>query len=487
MGGEFQLPEPIIQHIQSFLNGKEAARTTLLSSSWRKAWLTRPDIDFSDYDDTGPFEELATKTIQRYEKSNLKIQSLRLFIGQSWCYEITLYNELISKALKLGATHLSLELGRKFVVPREVFGSENLVGLSVIGCEIDIGSDRKAIRCSRLESLCLQSTEISLDTLSHIIPSCPSIQKLSLSNIVSFEEQGVTNSVGDGLINLHCLTCLELVYVKFDTLFLGDVSSRFPSLKDLTLHMYSTSFAGEEEIRISSSSLERLNFAQTKCSRRHRFGDAQKRRLRVKFDVPSIRRFTYDGRVIPLLSFKSTSREWESRVSIVRYNDLGSLWFRRLSKFLTKLRRSKIHLSLNVSVWRSFDYEAGEVQGLRRPRVENLTIDLADLPYLNCYALFDGLFQMCRPKFITQYLHHKSRVDGKEKREYFLCKAFLGRGGNESHFMYYGLEDLEEVNVEIWDEVVAVWRHVPLEYLLDASTNATTDKRKIRFQLKWRR
>ncbi|XP_051127994.1 putative F-box/LRR-repeat protein At4g13960 [Andrographis paniculata] len=45
---ELQLPESLIQRIQSFLTGKKAASTIVLSKSWYNAWLTRPNLDFDD-------------------------------------------------------------------------------------------------------------------------------------------------------------------------------------------------------------------------------------------------------------------------------------------------------------------------------------------------------------------------------------------------------------------------------------------------------
>ncbi|KAL8481696.1 hypothetical protein ACS0TY_028004 [Phlomoides rotata] len=68
-----EIPEVIIQHIQSFLNGNDAARTSTLSKAWYAAWLTRPDLDFPDLD-------IAKKTLLRYEESNRKLHSFRLSI-----------------------------------------------------------------------------------------------------------------------------------------------------------------------------------------------------------------------------------------------------------------------------------------------------------------------------------------------------------------------------------------------------------------------
>ncbi|GFQ03637.1 F-box protein at3g03040 [Phtheirospermum japonicum] len=111
---EFELPEHIIQLILSFLTGIEAAQTAVVSKSWRKAWLTRPNIDFDNTDSPYNDEEVLElakkkKTIQRYEESNMKIESLRLSLRSLRYADFDLANILIVKALKL-CSHLMIRL-----------------------------------------------------------------------------------------------------------------------------------------------------------------------------------------------------------------------------------------------------------------------------------------------------------------------------------------------------------------------------------------
>ncbi|GFP98396.1 F-box/LRR-repeat protein at3g59200 [Phtheirospermum japonicum] len=481
---EFELPEPIIHRVKSFLTGKEAAQTTILSKSWRSAWLTRPNLDF-DYNGTGGVDEelleFAKKTIKRYEESELSIESFRLCMGSGW-YKFYHGNELIAKALRMGVTHLTLQLesyNLDIVLPPEVLAAQNLVGLSVEGCKIDLGMDQK-VRCSRLESLSLNKVLMQQrDMIFNVTSSCPLIQKLTLSYIYIFDSKTQSwrlSSYSSDPVNLpmlHKLRCLELCNVKFDTSFFSDLSSNFPFLEELTLKHCCT------VQEVCSRSLKHLNFAQDDRS--------SDDRTSVKFDVPSMRTFTFEGEVIPLVSFKSTSSEWESHVSINYKDPLSTKWFLELNELLAKLRGSKTSLSLQVDCRESFDYEVEEIQGLPKHEVEILTMDIECLPSLNCYALFDGLFRFCRPKFITQYLFPKSYFRW-ETNNYFLCDTFLVQEMDEKcwmskHFMY-GLHDLKEVNVQLFDEDVAVWRDLPLKSFLDASKSPKY-KRKIRFKLEW--
>ncbi|CAA0822014.1 Unknown protein [Striga hermonthica] len=125
--GEFFLSEPIIHRIQSFLNGREAAQTTVLSKSWRQAWLTRPNLDFdtSHFSTLVEFPEFMDKTIR-----SLEIRESR----QPCC----------------------------FVVPAEVFGCRDLVELSLNGGKIGFAPEHQ-VQFPRLKALSLSDVGLESD------------------------------------------------------------------------------------------------------------------------------------------------------------------------------------------------------------------------------------------------------------------------------------------------------------------------------------
>ncbi|KAL3645006.1 hypothetical protein CASFOL_010186 [Castilleja foliolosa] len=189
--GEIQFAEPIIHRLQSFLTGKEAAQTTIVSKSWHSAWLTRPNLDFDDtnydYDFSAvdDFKKYAKKTIKRYEESNLKIESFKLCMDFNCYGRAELAYKLIVKALRMGATRLCLRLSdnSSFVLPNEVFGADNLVELSLSKCRIKL-DDGVVIKCRRLESLSLDDVyDLTMDVVSNIVSSCPCIEKFSLLSV----------------------------------------------------------------------------------------------------------------------------------------------------------------------------------------------------------------------------------------------------------------------------------------------------------------
>ncbi|CAA0821996.1 Unknown protein [Striga hermonthica] len=411
---EFELPEYIIPRIQSFLTGKEATRTSILSNAWHHATITRPNLDFdvhdfrSDREDEPnsssyhKFSKFVKKTISRYEQLKLKIETLRFREYTKWgdtdddvC---VVYKELIPKALSMGAT--LLDIGGDFLLPNEVFEAENLVRLSVEKCRINLDWDRP-VRCPRLKSLCLSDVYIvEPNQICRIISGCPSIKKLSFTDAF-----GYNRSVRDGrLTNSHMqLTCLvcDVPFSNFVTA--GDLSSKFPFLKDLTLH--DICFFPRKEIVISSRSLERLNFI---CPERH-YSDEKK----IRFDVPSLRKFTYEGSLVHHISFAPTSKFWVvSRLAIMENRGLSTAWFGKLENLVKELGRSEIHICLRLGTKTIFDYEADEFQGVTKlVEVDNFTVDLDGLSSLTCCVLFDGLFDVPSLRKFTyegSLVHHIS-------------------------------------------------------------------------------
>ncbi|KAL3520804.1 hypothetical protein ACH5RR_018953 [Cinchona calisaya] len=96
---EWLFPQPIIQHILSYLSTNDAARMSLLSKTWCIAWSTHPILNL-DLDDEafskvrGPrknpedtivvdhvraeFMNYLNKSLQRYHNQNVCIEQLNL-------------------------------------------------------------------------------------------------------------------------------------------------------------------------------------------------------------------------------------------------------------------------------------------------------------------------------------------------------------------------------------------------------------------------
>ncbi|CAA0821997.1 Unknown protein [Striga hermonthica] len=477
MVGAFELPEQTIHHIQSFLTGKEAVRSSVLSKSWHRAWTTRPNLDFDEDDfrhednysnpiNFDEFLKFVNKTIKRYEEMKLKIDGLRLRVNSS----SVLPKKLIPQALRMGATRL--DIGGGFVVPNVVFKAENLVRLSVDDCKIKRHRVR-VVKYPRLESLSLTNVEISSSVICRIISGCPSIKTLSLTNLLSSSGRLYCHGLAvEGRICCHALTTLVLCNVFFCG---DDLFSEFPSLKDLTLHDLMTDL---KEIRVSSRSLECLKLVSFPgSSLYHTF----------KLDVPSLRRFTFDGYLSQRMTFASASRNLVSCLTLIEEGHLSTTLFKKLGNFLTELGQSEVHLCLHLYLRTILNYVPGDFEGLPKHEVANFTIDVYDMSFINCYILFDGLFRIIRPKFVKHYLHPTSTSENTNND--FLGKRLLdGVNGSicsiESHFMR-SVHDLKEVNVQLFDEDASEWTTISWDSFFDASTS-TNRKQQVRFQLEWK-
>ncbi|KAK4425778.1 putative F-box/LRR-repeat protein [Sesamum alatum] len=507
INGEIPLPEAIIQHIQSFLDGKQAAKTSVLSKSWYNAWLTRPNVDLDerhfpiiDSKSLIPDEFLifAKKTMERYRNFNLKIESFRLWLRSTRPGPIALAYELILGALKMDVSCIDLEFdppNMNFVLPDQVLEFQNLIRLSVSGCKIDPPVGGK-VNCLRLKSLTLSTVRIGDDLVWDIISSCPLIENLVLSICesvvevtklisarrvtkmltlktpsIEFDKRNV-GSVVDAPIKVsefYKLKRLLLERVTIDNFFFRDFSHKFPCLEDLSIQ-YCYGYKG---IQISSRSIKCISMGQT-------------RMLRGKFDVPNIRKFSFSGSTIPSLSFTTASSDWESDISIScsRYH-LGVPWFLELKKFLTKLSQSKISLNLWFLLEKRIDC-MGDNQGLHMPTVENLILSMNSLSAV-CSALLDGLFWSFRPKVVTLSWFPRSLNEPNNNLIELLCKKLIQQESGSScsqNLSVLDLRGLEEVNVEIREDSRSEWRPLPWKALLDASTSPEK-KKKVRFLLKW--
>ncbi|KAL3629456.1 hypothetical protein CASFOL_026678 [Castilleja foliolosa] len=489
--GEILLPEAIIHHIQSFMTGKEAAQTSVLSKHWYSAWSTRPNLVFDhshfpnleSWKCDDRFKDFAKKTIQRYEELNLTIESIDLRVKWSVTECLSLSNKLIMKAMQMGATDLKLQLINPtplFILSKKLLGSKNLVRLSASGCTIDLGVNGK-VSWSRLKSLSLHRVYVEGDVICDIILSCPLIEELLLSECTCFVNVPVYNyfsrrsrmlALSTNLFELRKLKCLSLKKVKIETSFFCNFSFKFPCLKDLTVD---DCFFGYQAIQISSPSLERISFA------------VKKRMLRANFEVPCIRKFTFSGSGLASLSFGTSSSlmwKWESDISVKcsrnRNGRVTPSWFLKLKKFLVDLSPSRISLTL-ISNIICEDSSGYIIQGLTKPPlVDNLRV-LMGVPSLVCSALLNGLFSSCRPKLIS-FTGRKADTAFLE----LLCGRLLvtenGRIPNHCT-MFSRLCDLKEVIVEFYDENLSEW-HLPLssKTLLD---DYPENKQNIRLKLIW--
>ncbi|XP_057795466.1 F-box/LRR-repeat protein At3g59200-like [Salvia miltiorrhiza] len=322
-GESDKLPQEIIQHIQSLLLEKEAARTSLLSKSWHGAWTTRPNLSFDQSKFRNCVDEFpifTKKTMQRCQDLNLNIKSFKLTISskkktmqsskpriEKGNDDSELARELILRAIKLGATDLTIELPfsearRFFVLPDEVLESKTLVRLSVSGLLIDLERRNKAVACPNLKHLWLSHSSVKGDLVRDLISRCPGIEVLTLTHTRLFGEER-RRRWSPSHDQFRNLKRLRLIGLGVELHHCDELWNKSPSLKVLVIWDYSS-----DHVRICSPSLERITL-RLFCSRRIWDGI-----WNGEFDVPNIQNFKITAGCdffAPLLKIKSCGMEWE--------------------------------------------------------------------------------------------------------------------------------------------------------------------------------
>ncbi|XP_057773744.1 uncharacterized protein LOC130993040 [Salvia miltiorrhiza] len=471
-----RLPEAIIHLIQSFLSEEEVARTTLISKSWYKAWLTRPVLVLRS--SAAEFSKLAVKTMRRYQDSNLKIEGLSLKIEGATSSVEPVARRLIVDAMKMGATDLNIEfilpksVPTTFVLPAEVLGSETLLRLSVIGCVID----GNVVNCSMLKSLSLDNVVLKRADMLRIMTSyCNSIEELSLSNTHLISNYKLILSGWD----MHWLRKLKRLYLEMVTvgsLFFDNLESRFPCLEDMSLVRCCC-----HPRLVKSSSLKRISIVQ--CPE-----------LRIMFEVPNLAVFSYSGEHVPWSISIKARDGWESHISMEVhhfqtsswYRDLHKLmtssWYRELHMLLTQLSSSRINLSININIGSRSGYVSDIsmsdiLRVVAKPvAVENLRVEAEN----DVGRIMRCLFRICRPKLVTLcWLDSEVWISDDEHSLKNLCEKLMPSKKRRRNM--FKVFDLKEGKVEVYEEDVAEWRPLLLQ---DALTTPPTG-RKVRFHLKW--
>ncbi|KAL1552716.1 hypothetical protein AAHA92_13482 [Salvia divinorum] len=402
------IPEEMIHRIQSFMDARLAARSTVLSKSWHRAWFTRPDLDFRDQDFRSrliEFPAFAINTLQRYEVLELRIYTFRLDMVSIGDHRLA--KELIIKAIKLGATNLTLRIRRDcrhtlFSLPNEVLYSETLAGLSTCECAINLQFGKNEVSWSNLKTLTLSHGVTHGDLFLDLIWKCPSLENITLYKTVSFptlsNEQRRLSLSCENIIKLHKLKSLQLIGLdNRDYIFRHDLWPKFPWLKELVIEDADSSYDWRG-LRICSPSLELITLYMY-CNKI----------TNGVFDVPNIRKFRVVGvHLLELDEFKTSSnREWESDIHVDCY-PFNASWFYSLSKLLRMLSSSRISLSVYMTYPHDVQHFLYTGDGLPIPVVEKLMISSYPPVF---FAFLRAMFFSCRPNLIFVDVRFMREVD----------------------------------------------------------------------------
>ncbi|XP_060210474.1 F-box/LRR-repeat protein At3g26922-like [Lycium barbarum] len=171
-----QLPEPILQHILSFLLVEDAARMSTLSKIWTSAWNSLSYLNFGDnlFHNNNNQEDLpnllkgVTQILAKRHNQKISVQkfSLQLPYWRRRCYYLHKWINLLVacniKELNLRVSKTIYQGRREHCkLPEVIFNAKALNVLNLNGFKIELPSNGCTMKLSSLRELHL--CNVSLD------------------------------------------------------------------------------------------------------------------------------------------------------------------------------------------------------------------------------------------------------------------------------------------------------------------------------------
>ncbi|XP_074284221.1 F-box/LRR-repeat protein 25-like [Silene latifolia] len=200
------LPDFIIHHIISYLDTKEAYRTSVLSKRWNQVFATNPILDFHHYYkfpmETLPrlLEYIDTR-MQKFSKENLRITKFILALPPNDLLLPSKVDEWLEIAVRNQVTEIFLKGPANYKLPSFLFCAKSLRDLDCDNVEIPY---YEALDLVSLEILFLHyGVVLEERMLAHIVSSCPNLKELVLSFYPSFKN-----------LVIPCHSKLEDLYIE---------------------------------------------------------------------------------------------------------------------------------------------------------------------------------------------------------------------------------------------------------------------------------
>ncbi|XP_071712372.1 uncharacterized protein [Rutidosis leptorrhynchoides] len=268
---QLDVPE-LIYRIQSLLPVKEAARTCVLSNSWRHTWSTIPNLRFCQYkkrlnnEQMEMYISLIRLTIERYLRDSIPIKSFDLEFNvqdKKWVPPICECVQKVTSESCLKDLYLQLIFAKDLEMTLKV---RNLAYLRNLKIHV-VRKDTNVLEIYHLPSLqCLDYSDPSTS--------------LCVRKPIAF--------------NIDSLSNMKELVLNFETIddsIVEIINSKFPFLESLTLDMQQCISGILDITSVSLKSLSLLSDMQ----------------IYIQVCAPKLQRFHYTGRDIPGLMFPSVA------------------------------------------------------------------------------------------------------------------------------------------------------------------------------------
>ncbi|KAJ4718676.1 F-box domain containing protein [Melia azedarach] len=369
------LPQPLLQHIMSYLPFKQVVQTSVLSTVWRQAWLTFPVLEFDEFRmgvKIRPYWEQILQ-IRRRNMVGVRKITLKTFsrTGDSeWadrCASYAIENNVQDLALEVNQIqsvwHNQRFQSVRYSLPPIVLCSKSIDVLKLGGCKLEL--PRSDLKLS-LRKLCLQNVYADDQVINNVFLGCGLIEDLEVNLCQGFKSLKLLGLAK--LRNIRLEDNDELEQLEIDALNANSVlsvSGTTPYILDIcknltSLYLSNSSFITDEWLCSNISRLPLLeklficqcsNVEHMKISSCHlKYLDIYdcRKLVEVAIETPNLSIFRYTGDVI---SFSSGAAMTLSEAHLCFFtNKIRNFirpskniqWYVKYIKLLSMFRQSQV-------------------------------------------------------------------------------------------------------------------------------------------------
>ncbi|XP_031384460.1 uncharacterized protein LOC116198420 [Punica granatum] len=235
--GFSSLPEPLIQHILSFLPFREAVKAALVCKSWGQACSSFPILDFQTTEFVGKnsqntgkkleiMMELVEETMMRFQDQQLKIDMFKfhdecLAEGpRGWFHHI---DKWIGIALDNNVEERSIidgSLGdQSYLLSERILSAPSIISLKLKGGGLALSASSDAsINLKHLRSLTLELFSIDDRMFKRLVSACHSLEFLSIAHCRALKEIRVSGPHNIKRVHLETSYPTTLVEIEAPSL-----------------------------------------------------------------------------------------------------------------------------------------------------------------------------------------------------------------------------------------------------------------------------
>ncbi|KAG2668110.1 hypothetical protein I3760_15G144400 [Carya illinoinensis] len=196
------LPEPILQHILSFIPFKQIAQSSIVSKTWNMAWTSFPFLKFDRefFHDTEPKQQrinelynFIERIVLNRHRQELYIQKFELYIPLQTLHQqglLALVNSCIGYAIELNVKELNLytESGHfsHYSLHQNVLVSKSITELCLYGCNLKLINSGD-INLPNLKKLVFDTIPVNDQIIQNLVDGCPVVEDVRFSSCDGLE------------------------------------------------------------------------------------------------------------------------------------------------------------------------------------------------------------------------------------------------------------------------------------------------------------